>query len=109
MSIMETTKIDVVAVKPGSTMVKLVIADHLGWDDLKAHSLLLQDKINTYLEFVASGQLQQMKVPTIPDSPEIRITLSLRHSPTPDAKEFLAQVERFLKGSGMSFEIDQMQ
>lgn len=109
MSILEPKKIDIVAVKPDSTVVKLVIADHLSWDDLKAHSLLLQDKINTYLEFVMSGQLQQLKEPKIPDSPEIRVTLSLQHSPTPEAKEFLAQVERFLKGSGLGFEIDQMQ
>ena len=38
--------------------VRLVISDHLDWDENEGeHLLALQGKLNTYLEFVESGQL----------------------------------------------------
>ena len=107
MSISETNKIDLIARDPNSAIVKLVIADHLTWDDLDAHSQLLQNKINAYLEFVASGQLEQIKKPVIPESPEIRITLAMKHKPTTDVLAFLAGAEAFLAGIGVKLELEQ--
>jgi hypothetical protein len=106
MSISETDKIDIVATRPDSTVVRLVIADHLPWDDLDAHGRLLQDKINTYLDFVASGQLGRMREPKVPASPEIWIVLAAQHRPTVPASEFLGRVEEFLRGLGMKFALE---
>ena len=104
MSISETDKIDIVAARPNSPIVKLVITDHLTWDDLDAHGRLLQDKINTYMEFVESGQLARLSEPKIPATPEVRITLAVQHKPTREALKFLERVEGFLAGVGMKFE-----
>ena len=104
MSILETEKIDLVATRPESPVVKLVISDHLEWDDLYNHSRLLQAKINAYLAFVESGQLSRTTHPPIPASPQIWISLVLQHLPSEAAREFLTQVEAFLRSVDIKFE-----
>lgn len=106
MSIIETNKIDIVGTRPGSSVVKLVIADHLTWDDFEAHARLLQQKVNTYLEFIESGQLARMQTPKIPDSPDVQIVLVLEHPPTVEAEELFPRVRQFLEGVGIGFDIE---
>jgi hypothetical protein len=58
MSVEDIDKIDRFAFDRRTGDVHLVISDHLDWDENEGeHLLLLQDKLNTYLEFVESGQL----------------------------------------------------
>ena len=106
MSITDTNKIDIVATRPDSSIVKLVITDHLDWRDFDTHAQLLQDKINTYLQFVESGQLASMEDPKVPESPEICISLAMQHRPSKEAERFLLQVRTFLQGVGLALEID---
>lgn len=37
--------------------VVLTIADHLDWSEESAHLMLLQEKINTYVRFIESGEM----------------------------------------------------
>lgn len=106
MSISETNKIDIVATRPDSAIVKLVITDHLAWDDLDAHARLLQDKVNTYLEFVESGQLRRLKTPQIPDVPEVHFALALQYSPSREAEKFLSRLRDFLAGVGVTLDVE---
>jgi hypothetical protein len=106
LSITETNQIDGVAARDGSSIVKLVIMDHLSWDDFDTHARLLQEKINAYLEYVHSGRLSRLSAPKIPESPEIRITLALTHAPPGRAIRFLAQVTRFLAESSIKFDVE---
>jgi len=106
MSIAETDKIDIVASRPYSSVVKLVITDHLAWDDFDTHAQLLQEKINTYLEFVGSGQLRRLQSPQIPEDPEVHITLAVQHLPSKKAESFLTQIREFLAGVNVHFEIE---
>jgi len=103
MSILDTNKIDIVATRPDSNIVKLVIADHLDWADMESHGRLLQDKINTYLAFVESGQMKQLSTPPIPETPQVVITLAVQRTLTPDAESLLARVRSFLEGLGIGF------
>jgi len=105
MSILETETIDIVATKPGTQIVKLVITDHLPWDDLEQHYILLQEKINTYIAFVESGQLQRLKEPPIPTDPTVVVTVVPQFEPPQPAIEFLARVRSFLAGLGIGLEI----
>ena len=107
MSITDLGKVDLVATRPGSRVVKLVITDHLRWDDFPAHAELLQEKINSYLEFIESGQLAALKNPLIPESPEIWITLAAEWPPSTQAQAFLAQINEFLGSAGLRFEVQQ--
>jgi hypothetical protein len=106
MTIVETERIDIVASRPDSNVVKLVVADHLPWDDVEQHSRILQDKINTYIAFVESGQLLRLKEPKIPASPDVRILLAALHPPNEAGKEFLGRVKEFLGGIGIGFELE---
>jgi hypothetical protein len=106
MSITETNKIDIVAARADSLIVKLVITDDLAWDDFETHARLLQDKINTYLEFVESGQLGRTQTPKIPESPDVHIALALQYPPSREAEEFLTRVREFLAGVGLKFDVE---
>lgn len=104
MSILEIDKIDIVATRPDSAVVKLVIADHLTWDDFEKHASLLQAKINTYLEFIDSGQLERTVGQERKDL-DVHIRVALQHPPNVPAKEFLEQVRIYLIESAIAFEV----
>ena len=58
MSIEQKNTIDIVTADKNSAEVRLFITDHLPWDEsVPDHVLILQDKINTYLSYVESGEL----------------------------------------------------
>ena len=58
MTVEEVDKVDRIAFNRQNGDVLLVISDHLDWDESEGeHLLALQGKLNTYLEFVESGQL----------------------------------------------------
>src|SRR4051812_18794190 len=90
MSITNRLKIDIIATKPGSGVVKLVIADHLEWDDLHGHLLVLQEKINTYVEFIESGQLLEVHSPPMPRNPDVVVAVHAQYAPPPDAEDFFS-------------------
>ena len=106
MSITETATIDIVAARPDSSIVKLVITDHLTWDDLETHTRLLQEKINTYLDFIESGQLHRLQAPKIPVTPIVHIILAVQHPPSSEAELFLSQVLDFLASVDVHFEVE---
>ena len=58
MSIEQTNTVDFVTVDEKAERVVLTISDHLGWEeDEQTHLLLLQDKLNAYLQFIESGEM----------------------------------------------------
>ena len=80
-----------------------MITDHLPWSDEEAHLLLLQEKLNTYIAFVESGQILKVSTPKVPPDPQITLVVAAQHSPTENAKAFFQQVEGILSGLGMAF------
>jgi hypothetical protein len=58
MTVEETGQIDFSVIEPKSGDMCLVIADHLDWKEQEGeHLLLLQNKLNTYLAFIESGEI----------------------------------------------------
>jgi hypothetical protein len=58
MTVEDAGKIDFTAFKPDGDEMLLVISDHLGWDEFGGeHLLALQEKLNSYLAFIETGQL----------------------------------------------------
>lgn len=58
MSIEQTQTVDFVNIDRVSGDVVLAISDHLSWEEDEGdHLVLLQDKLNTYLRFIESGEL----------------------------------------------------
>ena len=68
MSVIDTNVIDMI----GTTsvgVVTLTISDHLDWDEIEEHLLSLQQKINTYIEFIESGNVYDI-LPLSKDKPK---------------------------------------
>ena len=57
MAIEKTKVIDAIGIDKITGEAKISIIDSLNWDDEKKHVLLLQEKINSYLRFVESGEV----------------------------------------------------
>jgi hypothetical protein len=58
MSIEQSDVIDLIGVENDTGKVVLTISDHLDWDSPNSHLRLLQDKINRYVDFVDSGEIE---------------------------------------------------
>ena len=82
MSVAETDKIDAFAVDKQGKRVFLTIIDPLLWDEENVHLFALQEKINTYLYFIESGEL----LTSLPDSKGLDITIELILKHIPNAK-----------------------
>jgi len=102
MAVDDPTTIDFVSTKDG--VVTLSVADHLDWSDQDTHLARLQDKLNTYAEFINSGEL----VEKFPESADRRplIKVHFVHSPTAAAKDFLAKAASAVEAEGISFSYD---
>ncbi len=58
MSVDQSNIIDAIGTDNDTNSVILTIIDHLIWDNEGKHLLILQDKLNTYLSFIESGELE---------------------------------------------------
>ncbi len=106
MSILETDKIDMIATRPDSNVVKLVVSDHLDWDDVDGHSSMLQAKINTYISFVETGQLLLIKEPPIPENPDVMISLAVPDPLGRAALDYLSRVRESLADIDIGFAVE---
>lgn len=57
MTIEQPRVVDFISVDPSKNKVILSISDHLDWNAIDEHLVLLQEKINSYLSFIESGDL----------------------------------------------------
>lgn len=60
MSIENINVIDGIALAENKKGFILLITDHLDWNDQLSHLNLLQDKINSYLEFIENEQYKEI-------------------------------------------------
>jgi hypothetical protein len=81
--------------------VWLTIADELDWQEESNHLILLQDKVNAYLEFIENGQLFE----TYPDanSCKIGIEICAKHTIPKIGLDFLMKIKDLLENSGYEF------
>lgn len=89
--------IDLVRV-PESGPVELVIADSGSWDGSDHRQILLQEKLNRYLEFVLDGELATAQ----PESAGRPWTIVIESSSTPDPRTiaYLRRADNELRRSG---------
>ena len=98
MSVDDESVVDAIGID-GSGTVVLTISDHLPWD--KEHLYLLQQKINSYLAFIESGEIYE----SYPESKEreIKICLECKFEPTAVASTFLGQCSSIIGKAGFQF------
>ena len=100
MSVEQKDKIDFISTTPEGK-VELTISDHLEWDAEKNHLLVLQNKINAYLDFVKSGQILE-NYPSAKNK-EISISVVMKYLPEKDALTFLNHCEKFMEKQDLEF------
>lgn len=105
MSVDQTQVIDVVSRDPQGTIV-LSISDHLDWNDTQQHLLILQEKINTYLSFLDSGEIYE-KYPDAKGHP-IQIDIRFHYQLSMEGRAFLAKVKPIVENSGYNFRFEQI-
>ena len=100
MSIEQQNTIDFIGIDKNTNQVILTISDHLDWQE-NNHLILLQEKLNTYLRFIESGEINE----SYPDAKNKSVVLKIRalHKPNREAKSFLGKVKKIIEDAGMSF------
>lgn len=98
-SIEETNVVDFIGVENSTGDVVLTITDHLDWEDDDAHLLLLQEKLNTYLRFIESGEIDQ----TYPqaENREVLINVVGKYPLSNRAVKVFDEAIATLKGAGI--------
>ena len=92
--------IDFISITPENE-VQLTISDHLDWDD-ENHFLHLQNKINSYIEFIESNQINEIYPDAI--GKQIVINVALKYKPNKVARDFLHEIAHFLKANNFNFD-----
>ncbi|MBN9386335.1 MAG: hypothetical protein J0H74_36595 [Chitinophagaceae bacterium] len=100
MSIEQQNTIDVIGIDKKTNQVILTISDHLDWQE-NNHLIILQEKLNTYLRFIESGEINE----SYPDAKNKSVVIKIRalHKPNSEAKSFLEKVKNIIEDAGMSF------
>lgn len=103
MSVLNLEVVDFISIDLLGNAV-LTISDHLPWDNGNDHLSALQNKINTYLEFIESGILYQ-KYPNAKGR-KIVIYVTAKYEPNANAKAFFETTNQILKSAGYGFQIE---
>lgn len=106
MAVDDPDQIDLLVTDKEKTFVRLVIADHLDWEELdEGHHLeLLQNKLNRYLDFVESGELIQTR-PDLQACPVI-IQVAAKFPPNEEAAKFYRLAAPAVAEAGISLELE---
>jgi hypothetical protein len=106
MSVDQTDKIDFMWKDEQSGRVMLTISDHFDWskEAEDAHLSLLQDKLNTYLYFIESGQLWKAK-PEYKGLP-VAIHVRAKYRLSKVAAKFYKAAEKGVSEAGASLVFD---
>jgi hypothetical protein len=90
--------VDFISTDTGTDDIVLTIADHLPWNEGHEHLLALQQKLNTYLSFIESGELLEAR----PEAAGRRVRIALMHREplTAMAARFLDSAKTTIREAG---------
>ena len=103
MSIDQLDVVDIISKDP-SGAIRVTISDHLDWADTPGHLLLLQEKINKYLAFIESGEINE----SYPDAAgrKLIIQVIFKFEPNLEGRSFLTKARTIVEGAGFGFEFE---
>ncbi len=102
MAVDQPKVIDFIGVDKTTGAVVLTISDHLDWEDTTAHQLILQEKVNSYLAFIESGEILESYPAAKGRSPVIKVVS--KFTPDVSGDQFLRKVKSVVEGAGFGFE-----
>lgn len=100
MPLEKTNTVDAIGIESHSDKVVLTIIDSHLWND-DEHLFLLQEKINTYLRFVESGELVQSYEKA--RNRNVAINILLKFLPDPKGNIFLQKAKEVVESAGIEF------
>jgi hypothetical protein len=102
MSVEQINIVDFIGVDKRTGQAILTISDHLDWDSNDEHLLILQNKINAYLNFIESGEL----IKNYPDAINRQAVIKVlaKYEPDTNGLKFLAEAKKIIEGAGFGFE-----
>ena len=99
MSVEETDSVDVISVDKQTGEVILTVSDHLEWSDNIKHQIVLQAKLNSYLQFVESGEILE-RYPKAKDR-RVVFRVVFKFAPDQEAKQSLARARQVVESAGI--------
>ncbi len=105
MSIDQKDTVDLISTSPDGN-VMLTISDHLPWDKENEHLLVLQDKLNSYLMFIESGEIFE-SYPTA-KSKSLIIEVVMKYKPNEVALVFLKRSKEIIENTGVQLKWRQL-
>ncbi|MFT4564410.1 MAG: hypothetical protein ACI9BW_004173 [Gammaproteobacteria bacterium] len=100
MALSDSEKIDFIGIAPDGFCV-LTVADDLNWDDPENHVEQLKAKLNTYVHFIRSGEIE--KSYPAGDGSDRKILVALRAHPPQSGLEFLTEAKEKITALGIEF------
>jgi uncharacterized lipoprotein YmbA len=99
-SVLEKDTIDAIGIDALTSDVVLSISDHLDWSSPLEHLHVLQDKLNTYLAFVESGEMFE----SYPSSRGCNVVFQIvaQHQGGSEAEAFIERIRPILSEAGIS-------
>lgn len=105
MSIENTDVVDFIGIDKETFDVVLSISDHLLWDDdSKHHMYLLQEKINSYLRYIESGEIYEVN-PEIKNK-NIIISIVGKYPFNQEAEYFFSKMLSVIEKAGFSLRFE---
>ena len=101
MTVEQRRIIDVFSTHKDGEHVILTISDHLEWDAGNHHILVLQEKLNDYMSFIASGELYE-KYPQAKDK-NIGIQVVCKFEPDGNGLRFMESARQKIEETGVQF------
>jgi hypothetical protein len=102
MSVEQTDVVDIVAKDRETGGAIVIMVDPLDWEgSTYEHLMLVQEKINAYLRFIESGEINQW-IPGATENP-VRIEVQCVYPLVPDAEHFYTHAKRRVQEAGFGF------
>lgn len=104
MPLEQTKAVDFISIGKKTGVINLTLVDPLDWSDEGRHLVVLQDKINAYLRFIESGEMDQVYPKAVGRKRSINIVA--QYEPTEAGFKFLDLVRNMIEGAGFAFKFE---
>lgn len=102
MSVIDENKLDGMAISKDGEKLILLITDHLDWINEYEHLVILQDKINAYINFLETEQYKEIY---LDKQLELYcIEIHFKYEPTPNCLKFIKRVNEQLCENNITIE-----
>ena len=103
-TVQQTNVVDWLGIEKQTGHVLLTVLDDLDWVNEGEHLLALQEKLNTYLAFIESGEVFERLVETlgrsVPKETPVKVSILAKHALTDHARAFVGHAQGMFAGAG---------